>query len=193
MIGSIRGTLIDKSDDRVVIEASGIGYVVHILHTPVADEQNKVLLWTHLAVRENSLDLYGFSDQRSRALFEALLTVPKIGPKSAMQILQKASPELLLQSIQQQDASGLTKRSGIGTKTAEKIVQALQDDAVLTWNETPATAHDKTDDEAIATLVALGYSERVAHETVQDVKQTDSETNDTKTLVTKSLRMLSTH
>ena len=192
MIRCITGTVLEHIEGSVVIDVGGLGYVVNITNDwqPTGDE--RVRLWTYLAVRETSLDLYGFSNRSHCTLFEQLLTVPKIGPKSALQILNKASPELLIQAIREKDPSGLAKRSGIGQKTAEKLVQELQnrtsiEGVVRVESPTP------NNDEAIATLIALGYPERTAYDTVRSVLQEQKEDLDTQTIIRAALQRLSTH
>lgn len=192
MIRCITGTVLEHIEGSVVIDVGGLGYVVNITNDwqPTGDE--RVRLWTYLAVRETSLDLYGFSNRSHCTLFEQLLTVPKIGPKSALQILNKASPELLIQAIREKDPSGLAKRSGIGQKTAEKLVQELQGNAMIEETiQVQTTRQD--DDEAIATLIALGYPERTAYDTVRTVLQEKSGDADTQTIIRAALQKLSTH
>jgi len=190
MIKTLTGTVTKKEAGLVVITVNDIGYLVHVLDT--WNHSDTTTLWTHLAVRENSLDLYGFSSAYECDLFESLLTIPKIGPKSALQILNKASPELLIQAIREKDPSGLAKRSGIGQKTAEKLVQELQnrtsiEGVVRVESPTP------NNDEAIATLIALGYPERTAYDTVRSVLQEQKEDLDTQTIIRAALQRLSTH
>lgn len=191
MIRCITGTVIEHSEGAVVLDVNGLGYLVHVTADwyPRTDIET---LWTHLAVRETSLDLYGFTSRKQCSLFEHLLTIPKIGPKSALQILNKASYELLLQTIREQDPSGLAKRSGITPKTAEKIIQELQDSPVLEA-EPSAPPVDNVDDEVIATLIALGYPERAAYDTVRTVLQEQPTDTDTQTLIRAALKKLSKH
>ena len=192
MIRCVTGTILEHTEGSVVIEVGGLGYLVNVTNDWQPSGNDKVRLWTYLAVRENSLDLYGFNSRSHCNLFEQLLTVPKVGPKSALQILNKASPELLVQTIKGQDPSGLAKRSGIGQKTAEKLVQTLQDNSLFdTLLSTDITNQD--DDEATATLIALGYPERIAYDTVRTVLQEQKADVDTQTIVRAALQKLSTH
>lgn len=188
MIRCITGTILEQTAGTVVIDVRGIGYLVHVTEDWFPTEKT-VTLWTYLAVRETSLDLYGFSNRLHCSLFEALLTVPKVGPKSALQILNKASPELITQSVHSRDSSGLAKRSGIGQKTAEKIVNELQDSLTLPEAE-EITTNEATNDDAVATLVALGYPERTAYDTVREILQEESGDTNTQTLVRIALKKL---
>ena len=193
MIGCVTGTLLTSTTTSALVEANGIGYQIHVVTPPTPDETGQVQLWTYLAVRENALDLYGFADLQTKSVFEALLDIPKVGPKSALQILQKAHPELLLQAAKQNDPHGLAKRSGIGSKTAEKVVQALAEHKLLESALTATAATDPIADEVVATLVALGYKERAAADTLRYLRQQDPDLTDSKLLITQSLRHLSSH
>ncbi len=192
MIGSIQGTIIDIEENKITIEANCIGYIIQILSPLKKDVGDDIQVWTYLAVRENSLDLYGFSNKFERSVFSVLLQVPKIGPKSALQILQKASIDVLLKSIQRKDPSGLSKKTGIGIKTAEKLVQALYGNNILNKHYfQTADINDTVNEEVTDTLIALGYPERKSHETLLKVKDEEPNIEDSKTLITKCLQKLS--
>lgn len=189
MIGSIRGTLIDKSENQVVIETHGIGYVVHTITEPAADAGGTVHVWTYLAVREQSLDLYGFDDQYTRSIFTALLTIPKIGPKSAQQILQKSSIELLVSCVETSDAKRLAKLSGLGPKTAEKVVLSLADALPAGATPTTTSSHSGATQDVVDALVALGYGEREAYDTVTHLTEAEPEhMHDVPTAITRALQ-----
>ena len=152
-----------------VISAGGVGYKVsatrELLLTLKQDKE--VALWTHLAVRENALDLYGFASEEELRLFELLLTVSGIGPKSALAILDIATVETLRSAISAGNASYLTKVSGIGKKTAEKIVLELSDKVGASTEGSAATLHG--DAEALEAMKALGYSQAEARDALRKV------------------------
>lgn len=165
MIGHIRGTVATTEPLALTVDVQGVGYLVH---TPTAATTatigDEITLHTHLAVRENALDLYGFRTPEERTMFELLIALPKIGPKSAMQIMTQADVALLKKAALSGDATYLSKISGIGKKSAEKIVLGLRekfgaDDVALT----EANGHDH---DVIDALIALGYSQREARETL---------------------------
>lgn len=173
MIRSLSGEITNIADNYVTIMVRGVGYLVG---TPVASAGlsvgDSVTLHTHLAVRENAMDLYGFTSIGELDIFELLLSVPKIGPKSALQILTQASPSLLIEAIGKKDASYLHKLSGIGKKTCENLVTALYDkvDGVAFATEVPiGTGMSAVQTDAIDALVALGYDISSARETVKNL------------------------
>lgn len=176
MIGFLEGKVRVTRDNYALISAGGIGYKVFAtkdtLTGLIAGEQ--VALWTHLAVREDALDLYGFPLEEELRLFELLLTVSGIGPRSALAILDLASVETLHNAISQGKAAYLTTVSGIGKKTAEKIVLELRDKIGAIQTATTMDA----DAEAIEALRSLGYSLHEARETLRSVSPEVSGTND---------------
>ena len=168
MIRFIEGTLQKQRDLDLVVLVYGIGYLVRSntnRHSYVVGETIK--LHTHLAVRENALDLYGFSEENELTYFELLLTIPKIGPKSALQILCQADPDLLATAILLQDADHLHKVAGIGKKTASNIVTHLAGkiDPLTTPNINSITPVDNLSSaqiDAIDALTTLGYEQKEA-------------------------------
>ena len=125
MIRHVRGTVAIAELGHIVVDVNGIGYLVYTTAKTGVVLGEEILLYTHHAVRENAADLYGFTTLEELSFFELLLTLPKIGPKSALQILSQADVRLLQGAILSQDASHLSKMSGISKKTAEKIRSAL--------------------------------------------------------------------
>jgi Holliday junction DNA helicase RuvA len=128
-----------------------------------------VFLWTHLAVRETSLDLFGFEEKELLDLFELLITISGIGPKTALGILNVASPSMLRQAVAKEDSSLLTRVSGIGKKNAEKIVLELRNKLVVA--EDDRDINFQAEGDALEALVSLGYSERDAREALKQVPQ----------------------
>ena len=126
MIRSLTGEIDDIGENWLVVNVHGVGYLVG---TPTLQnhftENSTITLHTYLAVRETALDLYGFPHKTELEMFELLLGIPKIGPKSALQILCQATPSLLAEAAQKNDGVYLHKLSGIGKKTAENITQYL--------------------------------------------------------------------
>jgi len=168
MIRSLEGQIADYTDTSVVIVVHGLGYLVHTnalrQHYEIGDT---AFFHTHLAVRETALDLYGFKTSRELEYFELLLTIPKIGPKSALQILCQADPDLIATAVVTNDAEHLHTIAGIGKKTAANIVTALAgkiDPATTSLSPsltlTPQLTTGQTD--AIDALVTLGYDAKEA-------------------------------
>lgn len=191
MIRLLTGEIMSVTDGYVVVVVNGIGYLVgtstKTTHYKVGEN---VTLHTHLAVRETALDLYGFPSLSELDVFELLMDVPKIGPKSALAVLNQATPTLLLEAIGKKDPAYLHKLSGIGKKTCENIVQFLHDkidgmafasDFVAGGGLTDA----QTD--AIDALVSLGYDLTTARESV---KQLDGETASANDLIKQALKQM---
>jgi len=191
MISSLRGHILECADKYVVIDVGGLGYKAFVtdatLHT--LSNSTEATLWTHLAVRETALDLYGFISKKERDLFELLITISGIGPKSAINILSLVDAGTLASAIRTGSTSHLIKVSGIGRKTAEKIVLELKDKLGAIDN-TPTSelrAEMSSDADTIAALVSLGYE---AGEARDALKQIDKTITDTGAKVKATLKML---
>lgn len=176
MIRSLTGTISAVADNYVTLEVRGVGYLVGTPTTAAGlTTGDTVTLHTHLAVRENALDLYGFTSLNELDIFELLLQVPKVGPKSALQILVQASPNLLLEAIGKKDGAYLHKMSGIGKKTCENIVTTLYDktDGLAITSESATTAGlNEAQTDAIDALVSLGYDINTARQTIKNLSGT---------------------
>lgn len=160
MIGSLRGEIIDKEEDSILIEAGGVGYNV-LTPTTLLDMLDigvKTQIYTHLHVREQELTLYGFSDKEELNLFRTLLKVQGIGPKVALAILSHIPGETLRQAIAREEAALLARVPGIGPKKAKQIVFQLKDKIGFDDIFVSTTPITDSDGEVIAALTALGYS-----------------------------------
>lgn len=171
MIAQLAGTVADVGLTSVVVDVHGIGYLVYVTKTAGFTLGERVSLFTHLAVRENALDLYGFTGREEREMFLELIKLPKIGPKTALQILSQADLPTLQKAVATEDPSYLSKMSGIGKKSAEKIVAGLKDALEnIAYADLGGTAGGNQDDtDVIEALLTLGYSERDAREAVQKI------------------------
>jgi len=172
MIGSIKGEITLKKDKFLLIETGGVGYKVNVspeamLGLKIGD---KASLFIHTHVREDSFDLYGFINQRELEFFEMLIGVSGIGPRSALVILGVASIDTLQRAISTSDTAYLTKISGIGRKTAEKIVIELRDK--LGSQEHDGSLQGELD--TLEALKSLGYSERESREALKKSPSTDT-------------------
>lgn len=186
MIARITGVAVEKQEGFLIVETGGIGYKVFATkETCRGVEKGKTIsLFTHLAVRENALDLYGFKTSPELSFFEQLLTVSGIGPKSALSILNAAPVSVLKRGISMGDTTHLTKVSGIGKKSAEKIVIGLKDKIEKIEFEEKEL---KNEIDALETLVTLGYREREARDALRRV---DPGTSDTGDKVKRALKIL---
>lgn len=187
MIASLSGTVTAKGKNYLVLDVHGVGYRVFVTPQVMTHVQRHaaLTLWTHTHVREDALDLFGFPDEDALALFEQLLGVTGVGPKTAIGVLAIANPGEIRNAIASGDATILIKVSGIGKKIAERIVLELKEKTGVTHvGESSAIA------EAIDALVHLGYSEKDARETVSAAQKKQSANSTTQSLVKASLRMM---
>lgn len=177
MIRQLSGTVTDLGPTYVVLDVGGIGYLVYTNSVSQYQLMAAARFFTHLAVRENALDLYGFADRDTLEIFELLIELPKIGPKSALQILTAADINLLKEAVRKNDPVFLSKLSGIGKKSAEKIVAGLKDQFenrgydegnVNSLSDAPTHASDTID-----ALIALGYAATDARRIVIEITTED--------------------
>lgn len=188
MIGTLKGTVQHKDLHSLIVEVSGVGYKVSVTTDTALDAlpSEPVFLWTYLAVRENALDLYGFGDRETLDIFELLICISGIGPKTALGILNVASPSMLRQAVAEGDISYLTRVSGIGKKNAEKIVLELRDKLVVTVGD--GGLNLRAEGDALEALVSLGYSERDARDALKKIPK---EVTNTSERVKQALKGLS--
>jgi Holliday junction DNA helicase RuvA len=172
MIGSIRGEIIEKGDDYLLVDVGGVGYVVHApTHLLDRLDGGFVALHTHLHVRETEMTLYGFADREELELFRTLLGVQGIGPKVALAILSHVPIETLRQAVAREEAALLARVPGIGPKKARQIVFALRDKIEVedVWAAGPTITD--ADNEVIAALTTLGYSVAEAQAALRTLPQ----------------------
>lgn len=185
MISRLTGTIAHIDPKYIVLDVKGVGYKVFTtvdIMLKLGKEQGETTLWTYLAVRENALDLYGFSSLSELNFFELLITISGIGPKTALGILNSASVETLQTAVQTDDTSHLTKISGIGKKVAEKIVMELKDKVdKFTHSEESKIAMraaHKTENDALEALKSLGYSQIEARDALKEIPKEITKTNE---------------
>lgn len=168
MISKITGQIIHKTDKFVIIETNGIGYKVYGTTELIskAKDGETAKIWTHLAVRENAMDLYGFANKEELDFFELLNTISGIGPKTAIGILNVANVPSLRKAISSGETAHLTKVSGLGKKMADKIVLELK--GKLGSYEEVAFDH-KEEIDALEALKSLGYSHKESREALQEI------------------------
>lgn len=177
MIAKLTGEVVDVRLTHIVVQVGGIGYLVAVTNGSGYAIGTQVDLHTHLAVRENALDLYGFSTHDDLSMFEHLLKLPKIGPKTAMQILAHADLETLKKAIRTNDPVYLSKMSGLSKKSAEKIVAGLTDVFDADEYGHTGTGTNQSDSDVIDALITLGYSQRDALQAVQKIPADITDTN----------------
>jgi holliday junction DNA helicase RuvA len=166
MIAHLRGTLLSRHPNQVVVETAGVGYEINI-SVPTFSElpQNGAAVALHIYthVREDLIALYGFLHPPEKQLFEKLITVSGIGPKLAMTILSGMAANEMADAIRANDLARLTKIPGIGKKTAERMVLELRDKLPATLETTVRMpAMDAVEEDVLSALVNLGYQPAAA-------------------------------
>ena len=190
MIYHLTGKVLFIGDRFVVLDVLGVGYKLSVTSESLRDLAKArgeiASFWTHLVVKEDALDLYGFKEKPELEFFELLINISGVGPRTALAVLNIASPDSIKSAISSGDATYLTKVSGIGRKTAEKIILELKDKFSPSKDGVWQTSL-KEETEAIEALEALGYSAREAREAIKRVPKEITETNKK---IKESLRIL---
>lgn len=191
MISYLNGKILNKSQNYVIIKVGDIGYQVFVNSAMFADLEigQDVEVYTHQYVREDSLDLYGFKSMEDLEMFELLLSISGIGPKSALGVLAVSNVEDVKESIARGDSSLLTKVSGIGRKTAERVVLELREkigNLKLETGDLKSGTGSASGDE-IDALMALGYSMTQARDALRAV---DSKIKDSGERIKQALKKM---
>ncbi len=196
MISSLRGKLIYTDNTSAVIECGGVGFRCTVTQNtlyklPKIGEE--AFLFTYLSVREDALDLFGFYEEEEMNAFKLIIAVNGVGPKLGIAILSEFTPSALMLSIASGDAKTLTSVSGVGTKSAQRIVLELKDKVGAIGNISSADLRavgnvtvNSASAEAVAALVSLGYTQSEASLAVGKLDQTLP----TDELIKQSLRTL---
>ncbi|MCD8287294.1 MAG: Holliday junction branch migration protein RuvA [Porphyromonadaceae bacterium] len=194
MLEYICGEVSELTPTLAVIDCQGIGYGLNIsltTYSALAVGQ-KARLYVYEAIREDAYVLYGFIDRRERELFLLLISVSGVGPNTARMILSSLSPAELEQTISAEKVNDLKAVKGIGGKTAERIIVDLKD-KIKKGSDTLLISHtsqqQEAQDEAIAALVMLGFSQVASQKAVQKAVK-DNPTQKVETLIKAALKML---
>jgi Holliday junction DNA helicase RuvA len=195
VIASLRGTVLSVRDNVCTVDVHGVGYAVHItpVHRTRLEIGNEYSFLTTLIVREDSMTLFGFENPESLELFEALLSVSGVGPRSALAVLAELTPAEILTAVVNEDDAVFRKVSGIGPKTAKLIVVQLSG-KLTALTLTAASEHKLSTkpDVALAVvqaLVGLGWNERIAREAVDSLEVSPEE--ETSAVLKRALAALS--
>lgn len=166
MIYSLHGILIQKEPNLAVIECGGVGYACRTTNTTLSqlgEIGNDVRVYTHMSVREDAVELFGFADKNELNCFQMLITVSGVGPKAALSILSDLTPNKFALLVASGDSTALTKVKGIGKKSAERIILDLKDkllksNPVLQESSVQSVSAGADNfSEALAALAVLGY------------------------------------
>ena len=187
MIATLKGNLEFLNDSYAVIDVNGVGYKVFISAYTMGKlaGASAIFIYTHTYVREDSLSLYGFLSLEELEMFEMLISISGIGPKAGMSILSIADAKTIRNAIANEDPSILTKVSGVGKKTAERVILELRNK--IGQLGTHEKQEVSADSDAIDALIAMGYSVTQARETL---KLVPNEITDVAKRVTAALKLL---
>lgn len=179
MIGQLRGILLEKQPPQLLLGVNGVGYEVDapmstFYHLPEVGQE--VILHTHLVVREDAQQLYGFYGLEERTLFRTLLKVNGVGPRLALTILSGIDPNEFVHCIMNQDTASLTRLPGVGKKTAERLIIEMRD-KLSTWQSslpadipiTQGKQKNQVTQDAVSALIALGYKPQEASRAVSKI------------------------
>lgn len=188
MIGRLTGILLEKQPPEILLDVQGVGYEILLpmtsfYHLPECNLPTT--LFTHLVIREDAHQLYGFAHKADRTLFRELIKTNGVGPKLALAILSAMSVEEFSYAIEREEVSKLVKIPGVGKKTAERLVVELKGkfkethtrDFFIESNRLPVSPSTNQDEpviqDAISALVALGYRASEAEKTIKRIAKTD--------------------
>ena len=164
MIGSLRGRIVSKRPDNVIIETCGVGYQVMVpinILSSLPEEGGEVFLHVYTHVREDSLQLYGFPSEEEKRVFTTLLGVTGIGPKMALNILSGFTVRDFMKAVDSEDVALLCKVPGLGKKTAHRLILELREKLVS------KAVKDRVFDDTLSALINLGYKKSEAIEALE--------------------------
>lgn len=192
MIGRLHGTVVEKSVSRVLLDVAGVGYEVEVPLTTFYRlvDDDEVTLHTHLAVREDAQQLFGFYTVRDRDLFRSLIKVNGVGPRLALTILSGMESEALAQCIADGDVTTLVALPGIGKRTAERLVLDLRDKLSAFGDAQTVKSRPASDNmaDAESALIGLGFKPQEAARALSGI---EDEHADVETLIKQALKSLS--
>jgi Holliday junction DNA helicase RuvA len=198
MIAYVSGTLVDKDPDTAIVDVNGIGYRVHVPTSTfqrLPDTDEEVTLHTYHYLREDDEALYGFATKAERTVFETMTGVSRVGPKLALSALSSMSPTELRDHVMEEDKSRLTEISGVGKKTADRLIVELRDplaeldvfdDSAPISGGSDARAEARAD--ALKALTELGLSKADAERAIRAVLREDAAIQSADELTQRALK-----
>tara|TARA_B100000902_G_scaffold36714_2_gene43892 strand:+ start:42256 stop:42837 length:582 start_codon:yes stop_codon:yes gene_type:complete len=193
MITHIKGKLVEKTPAFVVIDCNGIGYKLHIsLQTFSSIKDENCSLFTHLSIKEDSHTLFGFYDEDERILFRGLISVSGVGPSTAQVVLSTFTSAETRDYIIKGDVLALKSVKGIGAKTAQRIIIDLKDKLGkgINTNDISLIQDNDLKRQALSALVTLGFSKRIAEQTLDKILRNNSDDVSVERLVKSALSQM---
>jgi len=194
VISYLRGNLLGFDEDRIVLEVQGVGYEVAVPSTvlqKLPKNGEELELYTHLYVREDALQLYGFSTPQERAMFRMLITARGIGPRVALTILDKFPGDSLAGVLERGEVDSLLKVPGVGKKTAQRLILELKGKLPASFfNNEKTTVEEQVDSDVVQALLALGYSRQESLDVLRKIQPRSAEESSTELVLRLALREL---
>ncbi|MGM5468870.1 Holliday junction branch migration protein RuvA [Flavobacteriaceae bacterium LMO-SS05] len=193
MITHIEGKLVEKNLTDVVIDCNGVGYLLHIsLHTySQIPDQEKLKLYTHLLVKEDSHTLYGFSSIAEREIFRLLISVSGVGASTARTMLSSLTPKQVREGIAVGDVALIQSIKGIGAKTAQRVILDLKDKILKVYDidEVSVSKNNTIKEEALSALEVLGFIRKQSERIIDKIIINNPEAN-VETIIKEALKNL---
>jgi Holliday junction DNA helicase RuvA len=193
MITQIKGRLVEKTPTFVVVDCSGVGYLLHISLNTFSSipDSEAITLYTHLSVKEDSHTLYGFINKTEREIFRLLISVSGVGPSIARTMLSSMSSEEIQQAIATENIPLIQSVKGIGAKTAQRVIIDLKDKILKTFDmDAISFAQSNTSkDEALSALEVLGFNRRQSDKVLTAILKDNADAT-VELLIKKALKSL---
>lgn len=193
MITQIRGRLVEKNPTYVVVDCSGVGYLLHIslqTYSSLGDDE-AVQMYTHLSIREDAHTLYGFHTKTEREVFRLLISVSGVGPSIARTMLSSMTSEEIQNAIASENVGLIQSVKGIGAKTAQRVIVDLRDKILKTFDidEVSVQMNNTNKEEALSALEVLGFSRKQSDKVVSNILKESPEAT-VELLIKKALKSL---
>ncbi len=193
MITQIRGRLIEKNPTYVVVDCSGVGYLLHISLQTFSSIGNEeaVRLYTHLSIREDAHTLFGFHSKTEREVFRLLISVSGVGPSIARTMLSSMTSEEIQNAIASENVALIQSVKGIGAKTAQRVIVDLRDKIIKTFDidEVSVQTNNTNKEEALSALEVLGFNRKQSEKVVSNILKESPEAT-VELLIKKALKSL---
>ncbi len=193
MITQIKGRLVEKTPTYVVVDCSGVGYLLHISLNTFSSipDSEAITLFTHLSVKEDSQTLYGFINKTEREIFRLLISVSGVGPSIARTMLSSMSSEEIQQAIASENIPLIQSVKGIGAKTAQRVIIDLKDKILKTFDMEAISVvlSNTSKDEALSALEVLGFNRKQSDKVLNTILKEDPNAT-VELLIKKALKIL---
>jgi Holliday junction DNA helicase RuvA len=179
MITQIRGRLVEKTPTEVVVDCNGVGYLLHISLNTFSNlpDDEAVILYTHLSIREDAHTLFGFINKTEREVFKLLISVSGVGPSIARTMCSSMTSEEIQNAIASENVALIQSVKGIGAKTAQRVIVDLKDKILKTFNidEVSVATNNTNKDEALSALEVLGFNKKQSDKVVTAILKENPE------------------